>query len=179
MQFTVLAMTILSAAGASAAPQVDAGCTLSCGVWNGCRARAVIEGNPLTGCGAEPNRCNCQQFADFKPKRAAAPEPQIDAGCTLSCGVWNGCRARAVIEGEPLTGCGAEPDRCNCQQFADFKVKREPEPAPEPQIDAGCTLSCGVWNGCRARAVIEGNPLTDCGAEPNRCNCQQFADFKA
>ena len=48
MQFTVLAMTILSAAGASAAPQVDAGCTLSCGVWNGCRARAVIEGNPLT-----------------------------------------------------------------------------------------------------------------------------------
>ena len=47
MQFTVLAMAILSAAGASAAPQVDAGCTLSCGIWNACRARAVVEGNPL------------------------------------------------------------------------------------------------------------------------------------
>ncbi|PSK60373.1 hypothetical protein C1H76_4267 [Elsinoe australis] len=51
--------------------------------------------------------------------------------------------------------------------------------APSPQIDWGCTASCAVWNGCRVRNAALGDPLTQCGAEPSRCNCQQFANAKA
>ncbi|CZT17908.1 uncharacterized protein RCC_03745 [Ramularia collo-cygni] len=65
MQLTnVIALLSVLGATALAAPQVDAGCTLSCGIWNGCRVRNAITGDPLTECGAEPPRCNCTQFAN-------------------------------------------------------------------------------------------------------------------
>ncbi|KAG8628531.1 hypothetical protein KVT40_004404 [Elsinoe batatas] len=48
--------------------------------------------------------------------------------------------------------------------------------APSPQVDAGCTASCAVWNGCRVVNAFPGGNINNCGPEPSRCNCQQFAD---
>jgi len=44
----------------------------------------------------------------------------------------------------------------------------------DADIDWGCTLSCGIWNGCRVIAMKNGN-LNSCGPQPSGCDCTHFA----
>jgi hypothetical protein len=40
--------------------------------------------------------------------------------------------------------------------------------------DLGCTLSCGIWNGCRILAMKSGN-LNSWGPMPLDCDCTHFS----
>jgi len=43
----------------------------------------------------------------------------------------------------------------------------------DADIDWGCTISCGIWNGCRIIALKDGN-LSNCGPQPSGCDCNRF-----